>query len=51
MRIIQNIILLGLVVTLVLLAIQGEIVTKILGFIYAGIILLAWFRNAVAHDA
>lgn len=51
MRIIQNLILLGLIVTLVLLALQGEIVTKILGFIYAAVIALAWFRNMVANDA
>jgi hypothetical protein len=51
MRIAQNVIILGLVITLVLLAIQGEIVTKILGFIYAAIILLAWFRNAMANNA
>lgn len=51
MRIAQNLIIIGLIVTLVLLAIQGEIVTKILGFFYAAIILLSWFRNAMANNA
>jgi hypothetical protein len=51
MHIAQNLILMGLVVTLILLALQGEIVTKILGFVYAAIISAAWFKNAWANNA
>lgn len=51
MSILARIVTLGLIVTLVLLALQGEIVTKVIGFAYAVLIFAGWIREEVKTNA
>jgi hypothetical protein len=43
--VISNIIILLMAVTYILLAMQAEIVTAVLGYVFGGIMLLALLRN------